>query len=343
MKKQLWIYFFGLVLAFSACSSKESSNKTVHENYIPVLTYTVKYDKMLAQREYIGIVEEDLSASMSFPIIGNIDKIYVSEGQSVKKGELIAELNSYSLTKAHAAASASLSQAEDAMERLQSLYDKKSLPEIKYIEMQTNLEKARSAEAIARKNLEDSRLFAPFSGVIGRKNVEAGENILPNQPVVILMKINKVNIKVAVPEGEINTIDLGKSATVRVSAASDNYIQGTISKKGISANPISHTYNIWLVADNSDNLLLPGMVCNVFVNSSVGENAIIIPNHCILKDGNGDTFVWKVDNGFAKKQIVAIGKQKTEGVEIIKGVSVGDEIISKGYQKVSNGQKIKPL
>lgn len=343
MKKLLWIHFLGIVLVFSTCSSKKNSDHSEGENYISVRTYTVVSDKMQPYLEYIGIVEEDLSASVSFPIMGNIERIYVNEGQTVTKGEPLAELNSYSLTNIHSSALSSLKQAEDAMERLQSLYDKKSLPEIQYVEMQTNLEKARSAEAIARKNLKDTRLYAPFSGVVGRKMAEAGENTLPNQAVLTLLQIDRVNIKIAVPEREINTINLGQSVDVRVPAASGDSFQGSICRKGVSSNPISHTYNAWLVVDNKDNKLLPGMVCNVIVYNDAGDYTIVIPNHCILQDGNGNKFVWKVVNDQAKKQKIKTGSQKTGGVEIISGLSIGDEIVSKGYQKVSNGQKLRAL
>ncbi len=343
MKKLLWIPVFGLAIFFSACSSKKNSDHTDRGNYIPVQTYTVVKDKTLSHSEYIGIVEEDLSVSVSFPVKGNIEKIYVNEGQPVKKGELLAELNSYSLTNLHSAALSSLRQAEDAKRRLQSLYDKNSLPEIKYIEMQTKLEQARSAEAIARKNLEDSRIYAPFSGIIGQKMADAGENTLPNQAVLTVLQIDKVNIKIAVPERDINTINIGQQATVRVSAAGDDYFEGTVSRKGVSANSVSHTYNTWVLVNNQDNKLLPGMVCNVSINNNTSEDTIVVPNHCILQDGNGNTFVWKVVNGQAKKQIIETGNQKSEGVGIIHGLSIGDEIISKGYQKVSDGQKLRTL
>jgi RND family efflux transporter MFP subunit len=343
MKKLLWIHFLGLAIFFSAGSCKQHSDHTDRENYISVQTYTIVKDKTLSHSEYIGIVEEDLSVSVSFPVMGNIENIYVNEGQPVKKGELLAGLNSYSLTNLHAAALSSLKQAEDAMKRLQSLYDKKSLPEIQYIEMQTKLEQARSAEAIARKNLEDSRIYAPFNGIIGRKMADAGENTLPNQAVLTVLQINKVNIKIAVPEKEINTINIGQPANIRVSAAGDDYFEGAISRKGVSANSISHTYNTWISVDNQNNKLLPGMVCNVSIKNNMSEYTIVVPNHCILQDGNGNTFVWKVVNGQAKKQIIETGNQKSEGVGIISGLSIGDEIISKGYQKVSDGQKLRTL
>jgi RND family efflux transporter MFP subunit len=343
MKQLNWFFAIGALILAGCSTGNSNSEKVVREKGISVLTYTVEHDKTLAQREYIGIIEEELSASVSFPLMGNVDKIYVVEGQRVKKGDLLAELNAYSLTSAHTAALATLNQAEDAMERLQSLYNKKSLPEIQYIEMQTNLEKARSAEAIAKKSLEDSRLIAPFSGIVGHRMAEAGENVLPNQTVLTLLIIDKVNVKIAVPEKEINTIYIEQPTSINVSAVGSNSFSGIVSKKGIMADPISHTYPVRIAVSNPDNVLLPGMICNVSIKNNADENSIVVPNKCILKDGNGNTYVWKIIDGHTHKQPIQTGQQKDGGVEITTGLSVGDEIVSDGYQKVSNGLKVNVL
>ncbi len=229
------------------------------------------------------------------------------------------------------------------MERLQSLYDKKSLPEVKYIEMQTNLEKARSSEAISHKNLEDSRLTAPFNGVAGKTNVAVGENVLPNQSIVTVLQIDKVNVKVSVPENEIHSIQVGQTVTLEVSALNDAKFSGVIKRKGVSADLISHAYPIHIVVNNKNHNLLPGMVCDVFISENKNNKSIIIPNECIHKDGSGKSFVWKIEDGCAKKQVVETGQQNFNGVEVNNGVKAGDEIISEGYQKLINGLKVSVL
>ena len=331
----------GILLAASACSTGEGNRKPSTE--IAVKTRTVGYAENGTDKEYVGVIEEEMSAAVSFPVLGTIDRIYVSEGQRVAKGALLAELNAHNLTSMHTAASAMLKQAEDAMERIQMLYDNESLAEIKYIEMQTDLEKARSAEAIARKNLEDSRLVAPFSGIIGRKTAEAGENVLPNQAVLTVLRIDDVKVKVSVPEKEVNAVALRQPASIRVSALDGETFAGSVAEKGVVADPISHTYTIRLAVDSPSGRLLPGMVCNVVLAGDDGEQAIIIPNRCVQKTPDGETFVWTVADGHAVKNVVRTGKQVTGGVEVFGGLSAGDEIITEGYQKVSDGLKVTVL
>ena len=343
MKKLFFIQLFGSALLLGACSTHESKQSSSQANSVMVKTYKVNHNQNTTDKEYIGVVEEGASASISFPVNGTIEKINVVEGQRVKKGELLAELNAYNLKSAHDASFAMLKQAEDAMKRLQSLYDKNSLPEIKYIEMKTNLEKARAAEAIARRNLENSCLYAPFTGIVGNRMVNVGENVLPNQTVLTLLQIEDIKIKIAVPEKEINAIHIGQTATARVSATNDQYFSGKVCKKGVVADLISHTYPIRILINNQNNTLLPGMVCNVSINDDSESQSIIIPNQCILTDGNGNSFVWKIVDNHSQKQLIKIGKQKGDGVEVLSGLAYGDQIISEGYQKMSGGLKVEVL
>ena len=164
-KKLISIYLLGTLLILSGCAGKKSSEKP---QTVPVRTQITYLDKNSTMQKYVGVVEEERASVISFLVAGVVDAMYAVEGQHVGKGALLAELNTSNLTSTYIAAKAQLSQAEDAMQRIQMMYDSKSVAEIKYVEVQTQLEKARSMEAIAKKNLTDSRLTAPFSGVIGK-------------------------------------------------------------------------------------------------------------------------------------------------------------------------------
>ena len=96
-------------------------------------------------------------------------------GQHVSAGQLIATLDPTSMQNSHKVAHATLEQAEDASRRMKELHDKGSLPDMKWVEVQSKLEQARSMEQIARRNLDDCRLRAPFSGIIAEKSMETGK------------------------------------------------------------------------------------------------------------------------------------------------------------------------
>ena len=274
--------------------------------------------------------------------MGNVQEILVREGQKVHKGQLLALLNRATLQDTYDASRASLVQAQDAYDRMKTLYENKSLPEIKWVEVQSKLQQAQSMESIARKNLEDASLYAPFDGVIGKRNVEAGENVQPGKPVFTLLDVGTVNIKIAVPEKEIPFIDHRKAA-ITVAALGGRLFEGMVTEKGITANPVSHTYEARIKLDNRDGALLPGMVCRVRVEDKDRVTTISLPNNVIQLSHTGERYVWYLRDGKAKAVTVRIGELTDNGVQITDGLSEGDLVITDGYQKVSEDMKVKAL
>ena len=152
---------------------------------------------------------------------------------------------------------------------------------MKWVEVESKLEQARSMERISRKNLEDRNLYAPFGGVIGKRMVEAGENVQPGQPVFSLLRIETVNVKIAVPENEVATLG-DQAAMIKVAALGGQCFEGKVTEKGIVANPISHTYEAKIRLENPSGALLPGMVCDVRLSGEESVPAIALPNNAVL-------------------------------------------------------------
>ncbi len=314
------------------------------ERAVPVKTMIVAAGEQgAAGREYVGVVEEESATALSFPVQGTVTSLTANEGQRVRQGQVLARLDERNLQSVYNGAQASLGQAEDAMKRLQMLYDNGSLPEIKYVEAQTKLEQARSMEQVARKNLEDSRLAAPFGGVIGKRSVEAGENVLPGQAIYTLLKTDVVKVKIPVPENEIAGIAPGREARIAVAALSGKTYDGTVKEKGVTANPVSHTYEVKIPLPNPGGELMPGMVCRVTLDGDSSARAIVLPNRAVQVTGRGERFVWCVRDGKAVLVLVTVGALTRGGVVIEGGLTGGEEVITDGYQKVSEGMNVETL
>ena len=150
--------------------------------------------------------------------MGTVKKIYVDLGERVTQGELIAEIDPTSIRSSYDAAKSTLEQAEDAYKRMKLLHDKGSIAEMKWIEVQSKLQQARSMEEVARKNLKDCKLYAPYSGVISEKNIEAGQNVMPGVPVAQLVGVQDLKVKISVPETEIANIQKNQKEKIIISA-----------------------------------------------------------------------------------------------------------------------------
>ena len=327
-----------LLPIIAGCSAKQEDTNA--PKVIPVRVMEIANSDAILEHNYVGTVEESYSQSLSFSSPGSVEQVLVSEGQKVQKGQLLAVLSSETLKNSHEATLATLKQAQDAYDRLYKLHQNGSIPDIKFVEVETGLQQAKSIEAVTRKSLEDCKLYAPQSGIIAQRSVEPGDNVFPNVPVFNLISVNKVDVKVAIPENEISDINIGQQASVTVPALNNSVFHGTIEKKGVTANPLSHTYEIRIGIDNSQLALMPGMVGKVSVQRESGKQQIIVPIRVVKITHDGKQFVWLADNSTAKRQFVKTGSFAGNGIIIEDGLTAGNRIITDGHHKVSEGMQI---
>lgn len=324
----------------TACGTKEGKDDNRQEA-VKVEVTEVRTTSGGDACRFSGTVEEETGTLLSFAVPGTIKTMNVDEGDRVAKGQLIATLDTEQLTSNHNAARSALAQAEDAYRRMKELYDKGSLPEIKWVDAQTTLERARAAEQVAAKQLRDCRLYAPFSGVISKKAAEKGQNVAEGTAIAKLVAVGRVKVKIAVPENEIAQVSVGQKAAVTVSALGGETISGTVSEKGISADPLSRSYDVKISVDNPSRKLMPGMVATVSLEGKGQRLACVIPAHIVQIDEQNNEFVWLAAGGKAVKRIVKCGDFTANGVTIVSGLADGDRIITSGQQKISNGTEVK--
>ena len=278
---------------------------------------------------------------MSFAVGGTVSRVLVDEGDRVGKGQLIATLDTEQLTHNHASALAALAQAEDAYRRMEELHGKGSLPEIKWVEAQTALQRARASEQMARKQLADCRLYAPFSGVISKKFAEKGQNVGAGTQIAKLVAVGRMKVKISVPESEMAQISVGQKADVTIEALGGTSMQATVTEKGVAADPLSRSYDVKLSLPKADRKLLPGMVADVALRGGNASMACILPAHIVQIDENNNEFVWLAVGGKAVKRIVTVGGFTADGVTVTSGLADGDMVITAGAQKVSEGMRVE--
>ena len=238
------------------------------------------------------------------------------------------------------AAQAALDQAKDACARLKQLYDAESLPQIKWVEAQTRLRQAESAYGIARKNLDDCKLYAPFTGVIGKRQAAAGETVMPGVPAMTLLRIGTVKVRFPVPEQEIARLGTDSRLRITVAALGDRAFPAGKIEKGAVANPATHTYDVRATLSNADGELLPGMVCRVEASPAGAAEEIALPVRAVQQAGDGSRFVWKVSGDSVVRTAVATGRLVNNAVTITAGIQAGDRIVTDGMQKIGQGSKV---
>lgn len=335
--KLVYYVIFLCLIPFSSCKEYFRKDK---QKVIDVEVMRVNAYSDTLYQTYIGKIEEEFASSLSFSVPGNVEQVFVRESEYVEKGQLLAQLNRENLQSTDDGAVAMLKQAKDAHQRMEQLYKNGSITELQWMDMQTQLEKAKSMANIARKNLSSANLYAPFSGIIGKRSIEKGVNVLPTMEAINLLSNKKVNIKVAIPENIISSIHSGQSAKIRVAALNNREYVGKVEKKGVVANPLSHSYDIIIPVSNKDKQLMPGMICNVQIIASDTDRYIVLPLQAVNLSHTGEHYVWLAKDSTAHKRYVSTGPLHKNGIVILDSLYLNDMVIIKGYQKVSEGSKI---
>ena len=340
MKKIKSIALTLVATMLTACNNDTTGNSTEREA-VKVEVTQVKTVTTDRTSHYSGTVEEENGSLLSFAVEGTVNRVLVDEGDRVSKGQLIATLDTEQRTHNHASARAALKQAEDAYRRMEELHGKGSLPEIKWVEAQTALERARASEQMARKQLADCRLYAPFSGVISKKFAEKGQNVAAGTQVVKLVTVGRMKVKITVPESEMAQISVGQKADVTIEALGGASMQATVTEKGVAADPLSRSYDVKLSLPKADRKMLPGMVADVALRSGNASMACILPTHIVQIDERNNEFVWLAVGGKAVKRIITVGDFTADGVIITSGLADGDMVITAGAQKVCEGMRVE--
>lgn len=361
------VIYILICLLFCCCSNKKEQEAKAP---VRVETEVVTLGGAENGQTYVGVVEESEATAVSFTSMGVIKRMLVSEGQMVSRGQLLAEIDATSSASGVEIAKASANQAndmvkqaedtyaqaKDAYDRMKILHDNGSLPEIKWVEVETRLKQAETAlntarsgvasakatEQIARKSVADTRLYAPVSGVIGKRQLVVGETALPSQAVVSILDINTVKVKVSVPEDELKNVGSGTPSYITVEAIGSSFNGGSI-EKGVQADVVTHTYDVRINVANPNHKLLPGMVASVqFLNgNSGGSSGLYVPITAVHKNPGGECFVWTIDaNKQAHRTRVTVGATTGNRIAVTSGLSVGERVITNGGQKLSEGTSV---
>jgi RND family efflux transporter MFP subunit len=191
---------------------------------------------------------------------------------------------------------------------------------------------------IARSSLDNMSIQAPMSGVVATSSVREGEFASPQIPVYTIINTQQVKVRVNVSQTIVNNLYMGKEVYVYVDAVSNQPFVGTIVEISPGADQ-SATFPIEIQLENPDALLRPGMFAEVTFNREAAQNSIVVPRNTVLRDNQGE-FVYINKDSVAVRVDVTTGIDNGMYIEILSGVSVGDEIVTTGQTFVTNGEEI---
>jgi membrane fusion protein (multidrug efflux system) len=332
--------FLALSVIFTGCRARHEAG--TETSPVRVVVSRVAPAETGREFAYSGTITESETLPQSFSVTGTVTRVYVNEGDVVAKGTLLAELDDTSYRQMLEMAKAAERQAEDAFNRLSRMYKNGNLPEVKYIEVETGLQRARAAAAIAKKNVGDCRLRANAAGYVGKRGVDPGMVAIPSLDSITIVRIDKVFARVPVPENDIALLHKGNRAVIRIGALGSREFEGKIESIGVLADPIAHSYKIRIAVANSDRAIKPGMVCAAVIKGLEKSSGLVIPNQAVLIDETGRNYVYCLDRTGNKVSVryVKLGELLQNGIRITSGLSEGDSIVIYGQHKLVDGATV---
>ena len=291
-----------------------------------------------------GEVEAKNYAMISPEMNGRIEKIYVSRGQNVDKGQLLVSLNTDAINKQIKGVKSSLEFATTTFEKQNNLWKQNIGSEIEYLTSKNTKETLESQLEGLEAQKRMAQIRAPFNGVIDQIFPKEGEIAGPGFPVIEFVNLDKLIIKADISEAHINKIKKGQIVELRFSSIPDYKIKTPIIRVSKVIESASRTFEIEMQINNPEEKIKPNMVSTIMVNDFSSDKAFVVPSLVIRKDISG-SYVYilnKVQNqNIIGKKYISTGLSYDENTMIVKGISTGDKVIVKGYHLVSAGVPVK--
>jgi RND family efflux transporter MFP subunit len=272
---------------------------------------------------------------------GKVTKIYADKGDKVKSGQILLETDIDNLKASLSLAKASLEFQKSEFDRNQQLYKSGSISPAIFDTATLALAQAQSSYDIAKKQLDESKLEAPFAGTITSRDAEFGAILSPGTPAFRLIDIERVKVKAGIPEKFIEDFKVGNTVSLKFDAMPDKEFTGKINYISPEASPDVRTFDTEIVIDNRGGVIKAGIMCNAQIEQHTYKDAIVIPLDALIETQVGrKVFVAKNDT-VAEERSVTIGGENGMMILITSGLQPGDKVITKGQYDLSNGEKIK--
>ena len=287
-----------------------------------------------------GTIEPDRSTNLSFAVTGTIREVLVSEGAFVERGQILARLDERSYEDAMGIAQAKADQASDAYRRMEPMHKNGTIPQIKWVEVESGLRQAQHALSLSRKNLEDTALIAPEAGVIAKRNAKSVPTWRRGLPSFVLIQSRVVLATAALPEREAGSARPGQPVLVVVSALNHSF-PGVIREVGVTADPLTRTYRVKVEVKNPDGALNVGMVADVYLRQESASDQVTVPPEAVRLDEDGKTCVYILTDEVVKRRTVDVAGYSAERLVIMNGLAAGDQVVISGTPMLSDGIRVR--
>lgn len=331
------------IFGLTNCSDQNSEGGQFSMPPMPVEVAEVKMQGVSEKFEAVGTIEAIEEITVVSEINAAVVDLPFTEGSQIQQGELIAQLDDSQLSAEVIRAEAFYTQSLTTYNRVKIVVDQKAGTQQDLDDALASLKVAEANLKLAEARLAKTRIVAPFSGMIGSRQVSVGSFLRTGDAITELANLNEIRINFSAPERFLSELSRGAEVVVYSPVYPGHEVKGKI----IAIEPIidSDTRTVRIVArvSNPGQKFRPGMSANVSVILSQRPEALTVPTEAVFANGN-QSFVYIVNpDSTVAPAPVTLGLQLSDVVEIINGLEPGMQIITAGHQKLFPGAKVLPV
>lgn len=309
---------------------------------LPVETARVLAADLALDATAVGSLRSNESVVLRPETAGRIAAINFKDGSAVAKGSLLVALDAAMQSAEYDQAKANLGLAQVNLQRSRELFERKFVSQQALDNVEAALKVQQAGLALAQAKLDKTRLRAPFSGVVGIRNVSAGDYVKEGQELINLEDIGTLKIDFRLPEAYLGQLKPGQAVEVSTDALPGQKFAAVLD----AVNPLVDTGGRAISCRahlaNADAKLRPGMFVRVRLIFAQRSHVLLVPEQAIVPDPK-TPFVFRVEGGKALRVPVKTGIRRNAQVEIVDGLNAGDEVVIAGQMKLRDGAAVTPV
>jgi RND family efflux transporter MFP subunit len=343
---------FMLITVFPGCSQEEKVEKK--EPVRLVKFFEVGRSGTGSTMEYSGEIKAAQEVDMSFEIPGKILEFPVTEGEQISQGTLLARLDPRDYRTLLDSAKADLNAARADYERSRELYENNTISRRELDVARRNFEKAKAGTESAEKAMGDTRLVAPFNGIIAKITAERYQNIQAKQPILVIHDNSTLEMAVDIPEQDFTKVKKTDSLDeltrlvqpeIIISSLPGKRFKAAFKETATMADPMTRTFQItFKFTPPSEITIFPGMTARLLLTPPLERaQAILIPAKAVFSDDKKQPMIWRIDPESKKVTPVpvTVGDLSGSDIYIKKGLKEGDLIAISGVHKLRDGMTVR--
>jgi membrane fusion protein (multidrug efflux system) len=293
------------------------------------------------QIEAVGTARANEAVDVTSKVTNTVTAVRFDEGDFVKRGQVLVELDSAEARAQLAEAEAALAESENNFKRSQDLFTQQALSLSQLDQIEATLKANRARVSAAQARLADTVIRASFDGRTGFRRVSVGSLVNPGTVITTLDDTSVINLDFTVPEIYLYVLRPGLPVTARAAGLPKQQFDGTVSHLDARVDPVTRSITVRAKIPNQDGVLRPGMFMTVSLEGEA-VSRLVVPEEAIVPE-QGRTFVFTVADGLVRQREVRTGLRRPGLVEIVDGLQPGERVVIEGTQKVRDGMQVREL